>query len=967
MAEDGMRRESDFEDDRKGLVDDDDELQETMFTKILEVLTSRTAGFLYLALVCLGLGLLVPLWFLHYYPLDVEMPIYTRGSCMIAPSYRFPCLVGEQNVTDRRCANAGCCWYNDTSSAGNSATCFHSLPASYTFKLNTSTVNSSALEAELTAYSFADHAAGRVAHTPYGTAETPRLRARASCPSADHAVLDLGPAAVGDEPKPVVVDGPLSIRSNVGDDWDFYFVVTRNSTGQPLVDTRLGATIVSPLFTELTLVPASSAVYGLGQAFHPNLRRAFNSSVGSALFARPVAFTEGFHPFYMCIEPDGAVHGVYLETTAPLEVQLLPGPSITLRLLEGRVRLHVFAGPTAAAVSEQYTRLVGRPRLPPLWSLGFHMCRQGDAVSFQAVVETMVNHSIPFESDCVDADALVPLGFEAAPELAAEFRDGGSLLRAQGRHLMAYAVPQLPLHRQPLGEDAPDPYEPYEQADGAGILVRNENDTGNFFGELHEVVGNRTWNVSYVDYSNSATAAWLKPLYSQLIADYEIDGFYLMRNSPANDAADDCPGDKLPFVPNVGESHTLSNDTVCMSARHSSGQAHLGQHNRYGLEHASAARAAAADARPDHLLTSASTAPGSGAAGAHLAAGLSADWTSLQLALVQTLELGLYGVPQAGYPVCGTRNSTRVPADDADRLEALCLLWYQLAPYLPLAVSFYEAGHFARNPPQLSDAFLNQALVHISQRYVFVPYHYSLLVEAARSGVPPLRPLWYEFAEDNATWSIDQQLLLGPALMVAPALVENQRKVRLYLPGSCWYEYFQGYRPKAEAGPGWVTLPVPAQQTLIYQRAASVIFNQRPFTTIEDQRKNGTYSATIALSCEGNYTAFGSLYLPAGDDAISPQKVELTVSNTSVTIVSELDEPFCDSYRQNGYTSLLAQVKIFGIMEEVTSLTEVLTDRNGATKQTALSIDQGMRPPQLLINAPVFDWCQYAAAEISWE
>ena len=734
---------------------------------------------------------------------------------------RFPCLVGKENVTDLQCALAGCCWYDEEGDSDQGPNkCFHSMPASYTYKMYNSSVGASSINARLTAYSFADEAADRAVQTPYNTGALPLLSASVSCPQPEHALLDLGPPSLSSTPDshPVIVNGSvLTIASNTGPEWDFFAVVTRTSTGQALVDTRLGATIFSDNYTEFTVVPASTAVYGLGQSFHSTLRRTFNSPPRSPLFGRPSLFSEGAHPFYMCIEPSGDVHGVYLETSAPMEVQLMPGPSITFRVLDSKVKLHVLSGPTPADVTDQYTNLVGRPRLPPLWSLGFHLCREGDAGSFDSVVDEMNSREIPFESDCVDATSLMPYGFEASEE----FRSGAEKLHGMHRHVMAVASPHLPLYHREQSTS----YPPYTDAENRSLLLRDQDGTDNIYGGLYDFVRNRTWNVSYVDYTNPMTVDWAKPLYRELIMNNSIDGFYLMRNSPANDAVDVC-NDSLPFVPNLGDSKVLSNGTVCMMAQQESSR-HLTTHNRYGKDQTGTIRNATATLPdPNLLVTSASTAPGSGALGGHFGTGLSADWTSLSLALVQTLELGLYGIPQGGYPVCGSRNSTSISSDDTSRLETLCLLWYQLLPYLPLAVSHYEAGHLPRNPTQMSESFKLSVLAQISQRYVFVPYHFTLLVEASQTGVPPLRPVWYEFPQDNATWNIDQQLLLGPALLVAPALQEGQQLVELYLPGSCWYEYFQGFRPKEDIGPGWVKLPVPAEQTLIYQRAATVIFNQ---------------------------------------------------------------------------------------------------------------------------------------------
>lgn len=50
---------------------------------------------------------------------------------------------------------------------------------------------------------------------------------------------------------------------------------------------------------------------------------------------------------------------------------------ITWRAIGGVVDLRVLGGPTPAAVLEQLTRLVGRPHMPPYWSLGFHQCKCG--------------------------------------------------------------------------------------------------------------------------------------------------------------------------------------------------------------------------------------------------------------------------------------------------------------------------------------------------------------------------------------------------------------------------------------------------------------------------------------------------------------------------------------------------------------------------------------------------------------
>lgn len=58
-----------------------------------------------------------------------------------------------------------------------------------------------------------------------------------------------------------------------------------------------------------------------------------------------------------------------------LDVVLQPSPAITYRILGGPLIIGVFLGPTPLDVNSQYVSTIGRPHLPPYWSLGFHLCR----------------------------------------------------------------------------------------------------------------------------------------------------------------------------------------------------------------------------------------------------------------------------------------------------------------------------------------------------------------------------------------------------------------------------------------------------------------------------------------------------------------------------------------------------------------------------------------------------------------
>lgn len=62
------------------------------------------------------------------------------------------------------------------------------------------------------------------------------------------------------------------------------------------------------------------------------------------------------------------------------------------------------------------------------------------------------------------------------------------------------------------------------------------------------------------------------------------------------------------------------------------------------------------------------------------------------------------------------------------------------------------------------------------------PYIREIMKQAHEKGTPPMRPLFYDFPEDEQAWEIDDQYLFGPDILVAPVLREGQRERTVYLP-----------------------------------------------------------------------------------------------------------------------------------------------------------------------------------------
>jgi alpha-glucosidase len=109
----------------------------------------------------------------------------------------------------------------------------------------------------------------------------------------------------------------------------------------------------------------------------------------------------------------------------------------------------------------------------------------------------------------------------------------------------------------------------------------------------------------------------------------------------------------------------------------------------------------------------------------------------------------------------------------------------------------------------------------IKFRARLIPYFYDLLWKYHRLFEPVIRPTFYEFPEDPRCFEENDDMLLGPNLLVAAAVEPGLRQRRVYLPaGSGWYDYWSG---DYYAGGQTIDLPAPFDRPPLLARAACAI------------------------------------------------------------------------------------------------------------------------------------------------
>ena len=80
-----------------------------------------------------------------------------------------------------------------------------------------------------------------------------------------------------------------------------------------------------------------------------------------------------------------------------------------------------------------------------------------------------------------------------------------------------------------------------------------------------------------------------------------------------------------------------------------------------------------------------------------------------------------------------------------------------------------------------------------------------------------MRPLFFDFPEDQACASIDDEFLFGPDLLVAPVLTEGARGREIYLPtGTSWSDAWSGQNYE---GGQHLVAEAPLERIPLYLRA----------------------------------------------------------------------------------------------------------------------------------------------------
>jgi alpha-D-xyloside xylohydrolase len=276
------------------------------------------------------------------------------------------------------------------------------------------------------------------------------------------------------------------------------------------------------------------------------------------------------------------------------------------------------------------------------------------------------------------------------------------------------------------------------------------------------------------------------------------------------------------------------------------------------------------------------------------------------------MSSGMFGMPMVGADICGF---------NMDTTEELCRRWIQVGAFYPFARSHSDSA--ATNQELFLWDSVSKAASHVLYwRYRMLPFWYTLMYEAHTTGAPYVRPLFFTFPQDEQTWAIDRQFMLGDSVLVSPVLEANTTSVHAYFPRGVWYDLF-GVTPTIQAGEGslWEDLPTPHDAINVHVRGGSIVPLQEfamtttevrtsPFTLLvafERAPEASDLYPQFPVLCDPEY-AFGHLYV---DDNV---QVNMTLTSGRASYIKFEAKRLGSSYTLKSSVNESAYANTLGLV-----------------------------------------------------
>lgn len=439
--------------------------------------------------------------------------------------------------------------------------------------------------------------------------------------------------------------------------------------------------------------------------------------------------------------------------------------------------VYIITGESEKDIVKQFRKMVGRSYIPPFWAFGYGQSRWGYKTEedIRTVAKQYQEAGIPLDSIYLDIDYMERYkDFTVDTERFPNLKGLATDMKEQGIHL----VPIID-----AGVKIEDGYDVYEEGVQNNYFCKNA-EGGDFVGAV--------WpgRVHFPDFLQPKARDWFGKKYA-VLTEQGIDGFWNDMNEPAifyteDRLADTCAEIEKLTAGNMGIQEYFAFTGMVAGLNGNIGDydkfyhnvdgkmvKHSEVHNLYGMNMTRSAFEALQEISPEKRTLFFSR---SSYIGAHRYGGIwqgdNKSWWSHILQSMQQLP----ALNMAGFLFTGSDTG----GFGCDTTEDLMIRWLQYSLFTPLFRNHSADGTREQELYQFSNVEAAGKMVQI--RYSLIPYLYSEFLKAALNDEMMFKPLAFDFPDDAMAEQVEDQLLLGNELMIAPIYKQNAQGRYVYLP-----------------------------------------------------------------------------------------------------------------------------------------------------------------------------------------
>ncbi len=201
---------------------------------------------------------------------------------------------------------------------------------------------------------------------------------------------------------------------------------------------------------------------------------------------------------------------------------------------------------------------------------------------------------------------------------------------------------------------------------------------------------------------------------------------------------------------------------------------------------------------------------------------IDSTFESLQEQVRAGLNMALSGIPWWNTDIGGFKGG-RIKTD---YFRELIVRWFQYGVFCPIFRLHGVREHFDLDDP-LSSGGDNEVWSFGERAYTILkdllflrerlrPYIMAQMRLAHETGIPMMRPLFFDFEDDEGCIPVDDQFMFGPDVLVAPVLFQGATAREVYLPaGTQWTDAWTG---QVYAGGQRISADAPLEKVPVYLR-----------------------------------------------------------------------------------------------------------------------------------------------------